>query len=146
SLERPHGPRRFQLESLSLAVDTPKRNALIVETYGKHGEHRKAVAFTVDVAHAQHLAEAFREGGFRADWVSGELPILERRERLRKLRDGELDVLSNCSVLSEGWDEPSIACLIMARPTKSTGLYIQMAGRGLRPYPGKDFCLLIDVS
>ena len=136
----------FQAKDLSLAVDTPRRNEMIVDAYRKHGEGRKAVAFTVDIAHAQHLAEAFREGGFRADWVSGELPIEERRERLRRLRDGELDVLSNCSVLTEGWDEPSISCLIMARPTKSTGLYIQMAGRGLRPYPGKDYCLVMDVT
>ena len=136
----------FQAKDLSLAVDTPRRNELIVDAYRKHGERRKAVAFSVDIAHAQHLAEAFREGGFRADWVSGELPIEERRERLRRLRDGEMDVLANCAVLTEGWDEPSVACLIMARPTKSTGLYIQMAGRGLRPYPGKDYCLVIDVS
>ena len=136
----------FQSKDLSLAVDTPRRNELIVDAYRQHGEQRKAVAFTVDIAHAQHLTEAFREGGFRAEWVSGELPIEERRERLRKLRDGELDVLANCAVLTEGWDEPSLACLIMARPTKSTGLYIQMAGRGLRPYPGKDYCLVIDVS
>jgi len=136
----------FQAKDLSLAVDTPRRNKVIVDAYRKHGEQRRAVAFTVDIAHAQHIAEAFRDGGFRADWVSGELPIEERRERLRRLRDGEIDVLSNCAVLTEGWDEPSVACLIMARPTKSTGLYIQMAGRGLRPYPGKDYCLVIDVS
>ncbi len=136
----------FQARDLSLAVDTPRRNELIVDAYRKHGERRKAVAFTVDIAHARHLADAFREGGFRADWVSGELPLEERRERLGKLRDGELDVLSNCSVLTEGYDDPSIACLIMARPTKSTGLYIQQVGRGLRPYPGKEHCLVIDVS
>lgn len=136
----------FQAKDLSLAVDTPRRNELIVDAYRKHGEGRRAVAFTVDIAHAQHIAEAFREGGFRADWVSGELPIEERRERLRRLREGEIDVLANCQVLTEGWDEPSISCLIMARPTKSTGLYIQMAGRGLRPYPGKDYCLVMDVT
>jgi superfamily II DNA or RNA helicase len=136
----------FQAKDLSLAVDTPRRNEMIVDAYRKHGEGRRAVAFTVDIAHAQHIAEAFREGGFRADWVSGELPIEARRERLRRLREGEIDVLANCQVLTEGWDEPSISCLIMARPTKSTGLYIQMAGRGLRPYPGKDYCLVMDVT
>ena len=136
----------FQTKALSLAVDTPRRNDLIVETYLKHGEKRRAVAFTVDVAHAQHLAEAFQGWGVRADWISGALPLEERRERLRRLREGEIDVLTNCEVLTEGWDEPSISCLIMARPTKSTGLYIQQVGRGLRPYPGKDYCLVIDVS
>ena len=136
----------FQTKQLSLAVDTPRRNDMIVETYLKHGERRRAVAFTVDVAHAQHLAEAFRAFGVRADWISGELPLDERRERLRKLREGEIDVLANCQILTEGWDEPSVSCLIMARPTKSTGLYIQQVGRGLRPYPGKDYCLVIDVS
>ncbi len=136
----------FNSKALSLAVDTPRRNDLIVETYLKHGERRRAVAFTVDVAHAQHLAEAFRAFGVRADWISGELPTEERRERLRRLRAGEVDVLTNCQILTEGWDEPSVSCLVMARPTKSTGLYIQQVGRGLRPYPGKDYCLVIDVS
>lgn len=136
----------FQAKDLSLAVDTPRRNELIVDAYRKHGERRKAVVFTVDVAHAQHLAQAFRDGGFRADWVSGDLPLDERRERLRRFRSGEVEVLAACQLLIEGWDEPSVGCVVMARPTRSTGLYIQQVGRGLRPYPGKDYCVVIDVT
>lgn len=136
----------FQAKDLSLAVDTPRRNELIVKAYRDYGEQRKAVVFTVDVDHARHIAEAFRDAGYRADWISGKLSLEERRARLKRFRDGELDVLANCQVLVEGWDEPSVGALIMARPTKSSSFYIQAVGRGLRPYPGKDYCVVIDMS
>ncbi|MCL8208600.1 MAG: DEAD/DEAH box helicase [Actinomycetia bacterium] len=136
----------FRVPDLSRAVDTPARNALIVAAYRAHGAGRKAVAFTVDVAHAQHLAAAFQDAGVAADWVAGSLPLSERRARLARFRAGALQVLTNAQLLTEGWDEPSVGCLIMARPTRSKTLFVQMVGRGLRPYPGKTDCLVLDVA
>lgn len=136
----------FQLRELSQAVDTPRRNQLVVEAYQEHGEGRKAMAFTVDILHARHLAAAFQQAGYRADWVSGELPVAERADRLRRFREGELDLMANAQLLIEGYDDPSVACLLMTRPTRSKALFIQMVGRGLRVYPGKTDCLVLDVT
>lgn len=136
----------FQLRDLSMAVDTPARNRVVVEAYQRHGEGRKAMAFTVDISHARHLAEAFGAAGYRADWVSGELPDAERADRLRRFRDGDLDLITNAQLLIEGYDDPSVACLLMTRPTRSKALFIQMVGRGLRVYPGKADCLVLDVT
>ena len=141
-----HNHGDFQLRDLSLAVDTPSRNQLVVDAYRQYGEGRKAVAFTVDIAHAQHLAEAFTDAGYRADWISGELPLEERRVRLARFRRGDLDLLMNAQVLLEGYDDPSIEAVIMARPTRSQTLFIQAVGRGLRPYPGKVDCLVLDMA
>jgi len=136
----------FDEKSLALAVDTPQRNALIVKTWQTHAADRHTVVFAVNVAHAQHLAAAFRQAGVSADWIAGSLPVRERRRRLQAFHDRQLQVLVNCTILTEGWDEPAVNALVMARPTMSKGLYIQMVGRGLRPSPGKTDCLVIDVT
>lgn len=136
----------FDEQALALAVDTPQRNALIVKTWQEHAADRHTVVFAVNVAHAQHLAETFRQAGVAADWIAGSLPLRERRRRLQAFHDRQLQVLVNCTILTEGWDEPAVTALVMARPTVSRGLYIQMVGRGLRPAPGKTDCLVIDVT
>ena len=80
-------------------------------------------------------------GSFRLD---GETPKQEREAILKRLADGRLTVVSNAMVLTEGVDVPVVSCVVLARPTKSKGLYLQMAGRGLRTAPGKTDCLILD--
>jgi Helicase conserved C-terminal domain len=77
--------------------------------------------------------------------LDGTTPIDERRGILARLRTGETPVVCNCAVLTEGFDEPSVDCIIIARPTKSKPLYIQMVGRGTRIHPGKPDLLVLDV-
>jgi ATP-dependent helicase IRC3 len=91
------------------------------------------------------MADTFARAGIAARWVSGETPSEERAETLAAFRSGEVQVLANCLILTEGYDEPSVECLIMARPTKSRPLYVQMIGRGTRRAPGKTDCLVIDL-
>ena len=79
-----------------------------------------------------------------AEVVTGATPSDERRTILAKLERGEIDAVVNCAVLTEGWDSPAVSCLILARPTKSLGLFRQMVGRVLRPHPGKTDALVID--
>jgi superfamily II DNA or RNA helicase len=136
----------FNSRDLSLAVDTENRNRLIAEAYEHYGEGAKAVIFTVDVTHAQHVTETLLARGHKADWVSGELPLMERRRRLERFRDGETTILANALVLVEGWDEPTVGCVVMARPTRSQALFTQAVGRGLRPYPGKNYCIILDMA
>ena len=71
-------------------------------------------------------------------------PTDERDAILARLSRGEIDVVCNCMVLTEGWDQPDVSCIVLARPTKHMGLYRQMIGRVLRPAPGKDHALVLD--
>jgi DNA repair protein RadD len=105
---------------------------------------RPTVVFAVNVAHAANITKEFRLHGVLAEIVHGSTPLDERRAILAKLDRGEIDVVVNCMVLTEGWDQPKVSCLILARPTKSLGLFRQMVGRVLRPYPGKENALIID--
>lgn len=117
----------------------------IAAAYAKYAPLRKGVAFTPTVATAHRLADALKEHGISAEPVWGAMPPEQRKAALRRLRTGETQVITNCAVLTEGFDEPSVDCIVVARPTKSHGLYIQMVGRGTRLHPGKTDCLVLDV-
>lgn len=135
----------FDEKELGFILNTPARNEMVVKAYLEHAAGRRAIAFTADVQHARDLASAFRDCGVEAEPVWGEMPYPERVEVLRKFAAGEVRVVTNCGVLTEGVDIPATDCIIMARPTRSRVLYMQMLGRGLRLYPGKEDCLVIDV-
>jgi hypothetical protein len=107
--------------------------------------HRRAIVFCVDVQHARDVCAEFMDAGIRAAAVWGEMPREERRETIAKFSTGEIAVLTNCNLLTEGFDEPSINCVLMARPTKSKLLYAQMVGRGTRLHPGKADLMIVDV-
>jgi hypothetical protein len=97
------------------------------------------------VATAKAAADALVAVGIKAAPVWGDMGRDERRATLARYTAGELQVLTNCMVLTEGFDAPHTSCVVVARPTKSPGLYVQMVGRGLRPAPGKTDALLLDV-
>jgi hypothetical protein len=96
------------------------------------------------VAHSVHLRDEFRLAGVAAEHLDGKTPIEERDAILDRLAAGTIDIVTNCGVLTEGWDQPEVSCLILARPTKSIGLYLQMVGRVLRAAPGKDDAIILD--
>src|SRR5581483_6642286 len=133
----------FAKSELSRAIDTPERNRLVVSRWKELGEGRKTVAFTVDIEHAQHLAKEFNAAGIVAEAVWGDDP--EREAKLKRFENGETNVLCNCQVLMEGYDDPSIECVVLARPTTSALAFTQMVGRGTRINPGKKDLIVIDV-
>lgn len=136
----------FAATSLASVMDTPELRELVVDSYVEHATGRKAIAFAVDIAHAQHLADAFNARGIRSAAINGGMSEKERISILAAFKRGEIAVLCNCMILVEGFDESSIDCVIVARPTQSKGLYIQMAGRGLRLFPLKRDCLILDFG
>lgn len=130
---------------LSRAINTPERNSLIVEKFQEFAEDRKKVIiFCADVQHSKDLAEAFSQNGIKAAPVFGEMAREERKRILQEFSDGKTRVLTNCAVLTEGYDEEAIDCVILGRPTASEGLYMQMIGRGTRTHPMKRDCLILD--
>jgi ATP-dependent helicase IRC3 len=135
----------FNLGDLDTAVNTSARNDVIVKAYLDVAKGQKALVFCTGVDHSKGLASYFERHGIRAEHVDGTTPIDERRDRLARFSHGDFPVLCNCAVLTEGYDEPSVEVIIIARPTKSSLLYTQMIGRGTRIHPGKQWCTVIDV-
>jgi superfamily II DNA or RNA helicase len=131
-------------EELEPAVNTRQLVGDIVEHHLRLAHGRPTVVFCASVAHSVHVRDRFREAGVMAEHLDGKTPAAERDALLAKLASGEVEVLTNCGVLTEGWDCPPVSCIVIARPTKSLGLYRQMAGRGLRPALGKENLLLLD--
>src|SRR3989449_11371593 len=131
-----------ELEPLLLAATAP---AQLLAAFQAHAAERKALLFTPTVALAYAMADTFRTAGIPAEALDGTTPLATRRAILQRLHTGETRVVANCAVLTEGFDELSVDCIIIARPTQSAVLYQQMLGRGTRTYPGKTDCLLLDV-
>lgn len=105
---------------------------------------RSTLCFTPDVGSAMAMATALQSLGLSADWISGD--SADRAEKLMKYKSGEIQILANCALLTEGFDAPRTAAIALCRPTKSRSLFSQMIGRGTRLYPGKENCLVIDFN
>jgi ATP-dependent helicase IRC3 len=123
----------FVLGQLADAVDTEERNKRVVDAYAQLTPGMKTLVFTASVEHARHVAKLFKDAGVKAAFASGDTPQAEREAIVDGFRGHKVDVLVNCGLYLEGFDVPSIAVIINARPTKSTTLYTQVTGRGLRP-------------
>lgn len=122
----------FALGELEAAVNTHERNECIVKGFQEEGG-QKAIAFCTGVKQAHDLAEEFRHFGVEAHAIDGEMDDKERRYLVERFRESDFPVLTNCQVATEGFDVPDVDTILMARPTKSTPLYIQCIGRGTRP-------------
>ena len=131
---------------LARRVDTNQLVGDVVTHWHRLANRRRTAVFAVSVAHSIHLRDEFRRSGVVAEHIDGTTPVAERDAILARLAAGSTEVVCNCGVLTEGWDSPDVACIVMARPTKSLGLYRQIVGRGLRPAMGKDHVLLLDHS
>lgn len=116
-----------------------------IDAYRKYADGSRAVVFCVTVEHAERVAEEMNAAGVRTAVVHGEMTKDARRAALADLDAGRIQAVSSIGVLTEGWDSPSVATCILARKPQHTGLYLQMAGRVLRPAPGKTHATLIDL-
>jgi ATP-dependent helicase IRC3 len=131
-----------QAADMLMAANAPKH---AVCAYTEHAAGRPGIVFTPTVAVARAMAEAFVSAGIAAATVDGMMPTVERRRTLAAFSAGELAIIANCGVLTEGYDEPRVSCVVVARPTRSKGLYTQMVGRGTRLHPMKRDLLVIDL-
>lgn len=137
----------LQEGQLGQALDDSGAAEVVAEAYRLHAGDRPGVVFTPTVETAQSMAEAFTAAGIPAAAVWGDMPKDDRATVLGQYKAGTVRVLTNCMVLTEGFDAPWTSCVVIARPTKSAGLYCQMVGRALRlsPETGKTDALVLDV-
>lgn len=118
-----------------------------VDVYLRYGENRRhVVAFCSGINHAEKLSAAFNQAGISCATVHSQLPMEERKRRLGDFSAGKINVLASVDALIEGWDETSVDCILMLRPTKSPMIYVQQGGRGLRLHKGKENLLILDMA
>lgn len=136
----------FQTGALSKVINTPETNELVVKAWSTKAAGRKStLIFCVDLSHVTSLTTTFRQHGIDAQYVTGDTPTKIRSARIDSFRNGDFPVLLNCGVFTEGTDIPNIDCVLLARPTKSRNLLVQMIGRGMRLHKGKENCHIIDM-
>lgn len=136
----------FKSNELSEVVNTASVNKVTVLSWLTKAKERKStLVFCVDIAHIHGLVDTFRKYGIDARFITGDTKKTQRSKTLDAFKSGEFPVLINCGVFTEGTDIPNIDCVILARPTKSRNLLVQMIGRGMRLHPGKENCHIIDM-
>ncbi len=116
----------------------------VVDNYLKNAKGKKAICFNINVDHSKEMNEMFIRNGITSAHIDGTTPKAERDQIVKDFANGKYNILNNIGVFTEGFDVPDTECVILNRATKSEGLYVQMAGRGLRPAEGKDKCIILD--
>lgn len=135
----------WQAGSLGEALMEAEADKAIARAYKEHAGDRQGIVFTPTVETAWAACEALNRAYVKSCVISGETDRADRTRIYERYRKGELQVLVNCMVLTEGFDMPQAEVAVIARPTQSAPLYTQMVGRVLRPYPGKREALVLDL-
>lgn len=134
----------FEKHAIADRLDKPHITGDAVSHYIRLCPNVPAVAFCTSIKHADHVAEEFRRQGIPAASIDGSLSDADRAGRIADLASGEIKVLTSCELISEGFDLPAVSAAIMLRPTQSLSVWIQQAGRALRPAPGKERAVILD--
>lgn len=129
---------------LDKAMDKPTITGDAVGNYLKWARGKRALAFCVSIAHAEHVAASFRASGVEAQAIDGKMSRADRAAAIAAFEAGRTLVLTSCDLVSEGFDLPAIEAAILLRPTQSLALHLQQVGRALRIYPGKSHALILD--
>lgn len=137
----------YKQNALQAAVDQSDLTRAVVDEIVAYGQDRKAwLAFCSGVEHAFNMRDEIRSRGYTCETITGETPTGERDKILEDFKAGRIRAVTNNSVMTTGTNVPIIDLVAFCRPTQSAGLYVQMAGRGLRLYPGKHDCLFLDFA
>lgn len=131
-------------EAMLDIMDTDYVRANILKTYLKYANGKKGIIYTINRRHNTHICERFRSIGLKAVAIDSNTPTEERNKYVESFRKGEIDIICNVNIFSEGFDCPDVEFIQLARPTKSLSMYLQQVGRGLRTAPGKDKVIILD--
>lgn len=134
----------YDAVGLAAAMDKADLVGDVVDHWQRYAPCRRTVVFASSVEHSIHLVERFKQAGIAAEHIDANTPNDQRKATLARLKSGETLVVSNVEILTAGWDMPSLEVCVLARPTQSLSLCLQMVGRILRPYPGKLGALILD--
>lgn len=137
----------FMPEDIARIMDETRLVESAVTEIIRKGENRKSwLLFCSGVKHSEHVSAELKKRGISAECITGETPPMLRQMWIERFKKGELQAITNCDVLTTGFDAPNVDMVVLLRPTQSTGLYVQMVGRGCRLSPGKENCLILDFA
>ncbi|WP_029421734.1 DEAD/DEAH box helicase [Alicyclobacillus macrosporangiidus] len=136
----------YNAKDLSYAMNIEEALDAVADAVLTYAPGRKALVFAVDVKHAHALAERFRTRGIACAAVDGSMKAEDRAAILRAFSENKMRLLVNCQILTEGYDQPDVDAVVIARPTRSQALYVQMVGRALRLHPNKTDALVLDLT
>lgn len=145
----------FSVREMAEKLDIRPSLQRLCDTVLRYAKNKKGIVYAINIQHAEHIAEFYRENGIKAEAVSNKTPARKRNDILKRfketptdgsrpLRDDDIQVIVNVQLFDEGWDVPDAEFIQLARPTLSLSKYLQMVGRGLRVYGGKKFCIILD--
>ena len=117
-----------------------------VDYWKEYGKDRQTIVYAVSVKHADNLLRLFQDFGVTARKLLGDTPQDQRHDIIRRFQSGQLRVIVNVAVATEGFDLPDAGCILITRPTMSLSLYLQMVGRGMRPKSNGGDCLVLDMA
>tara|TARA_R110000772_G_scaffold120327_5_gene226544 strand:- start:15367 stop:16806 length:1440 start_codon:yes stop_codon:yes gene_type:complete len=139
---------RGEYTDSSLFEHFAKKNlyAGVIENWKKYAENKKTIVFNVNIEHTEQMHTEFKAAGIHSEFLTSNTTTEERNRILKAFKDGLFPVLNNCGILTTGYDEPSIECVIMNRKTKSLPLWLQCCGRGSRIFPGKTEFVVLDFG
>jgi len=137
----------FSIGPLSRAVNTTNANEVTVRAWLDRAkdERKSTLVFCVDLEHVRDMTNTFRQHGVDARFITSKTQLSDRHALIQQFKNREFPVLVNCGIFTEGTDIPNIDCVLLARPTRSRNLMVQMIGRGMRLYAGKRDCHVIDM-
>ncbi len=134
----------YSENAMSKALDNKRIRAGVVKTWLKYAKGKKTIVYTVNQEHNKHLCKEFEEQGFRSIAIDSQTPKEERECYVEKFRQGEITIICNVNIFSEGFDCPDVECIQLARPTKSLSMYLQQVGRGFRIAKNKEKTIFLD--
>ncbi len=145
SLKKRGADGDFSLREMSEKLNVQPSIERLCDTVTRYAANKKGITYAIDIAHAEHIAEAYRQHGINAVAISSKTPLEERKEIIERFKGtNDIQVLVNVDLFGEGFDCPDVEFIQLARPTLSLAKYLQQVGRGMRVFEGKKYCLILD--
>ncbi len=144
SLQKRGADGDYQNKEMDMLLNKRPSIERLYQSFEEYGKERKGIVYAINISHAQKITELYREHGVKAVAIDSKTPAAERQRDIEAFKKGDIQVLVNVDIFSEGFDCPDVEFVQLARPTLSLAKYLQMVGRGLRIAKGKKNCVIID--
>ena len=144
SLQKRGADGDYQNKEMDMLLNKKPSIERLYRSLEEFGKDRKGIVYAINISHAQKITKLYQEHGVKAIAIDSKTPATERQQDIEAFKKGDIQVLVNVDIFSEGFDCPDVEFVQLARPTLSLAKYLQMVGRGLRVAKGKKNCLIID--
>ena len=144
SLQKRGADGDYQNKEMDMLLNKKPSIEKLYRSLEEYGKDRKGIVYAINISHAQKITKLYQENGVKAIAIDSKTPAVERQQDIEAFKKGDIQVLVNVDIFSEGFDCPDVEFVQLARPTLSLAKYLQMVGRGLRVAKGKKNCVIID--